>query len=113
MMRSMLSIAHGIAIVAIVVPVSLSGCAHLRIASSGIEAEEQRVLAVEDECVAAEVSRDEETLQGLVDNRLVIKTSGGVTSGKEELIQHVLELNDSGGCRDRTVRAMVNARTIG
>jgi hypothetical protein len=49
--------------------------------------EELRVLATEDEYVAAEVSRDEVALRRLVDDRFQYNTSRGITTGKEELIQ--------------------------
>jgi ketosteroid isomerase-like protein len=58
--------------------------------------EEQRVLAAEDEYVAAEVSRDEEVLRRLVDDRFVFNTSDGTTWGKEQLIQSVLDMNMTG-----------------
>ena len=54
--------------------------------------QEQRVLATEDEYVAAEVNRDEPTLRRLVDDRFVYNSSKGTTSGKEELVKNVLEM---------------------
>ena len=59
----------------------------------GLQAEEMRVLAAEDEYVAAEVSRDEATLRRLVDDRFLFNTSRGTTTGKEELIQGVMKMN--------------------
>jgi hypothetical protein len=55
--------------------------------------EESRVLAVEDEYVTAEVTRDEAALRRLVDDRFLFNTSRGATTGKEELIQGVLKMN--------------------
>ena len=43
-------------------------------------AEEQRVLAAEDEYVAAEVGHDEATLRRLVDDRFVLNSSNGFES---------------------------------
>jgi ketosteroid isomerase-like protein len=60
--------------------------------ASGPQAEEQRVIATEDEYVAAEVSRDEATLRRLIDDKFVFNSSQGTTSGKEELIQSVLKM---------------------
>ena len=57
--------------------------------SSPAQSEEQRVLAAEDEYVAAEFSRDEATLRRLVDDRFALNSSNGSTSGEEELIQSV------------------------
>jgi ketosteroid isomerase-like protein len=59
--------------------------------SSRIEV--QQVLAVEDEYIAAEVSRDEATLRRLVDDRFVLNSSNGRTSDKEALISGVLRMN--------------------
>ena len=56
------------------------------------QSEEQRVLAVEDEYVAAEVGRDEATLRRIVDDRFVFNRANGTTTGKEELIQAVLAM---------------------
>jgi len=56
-------------------------------------AEERRVLATEDEYVAAEVSRDEAALRRLVDDRFQYNTAHGTTTGKEELIASLLKMN--------------------
>ena len=56
------------------------------------QGEVQRVLAAEDEYVAAEVTGDELALRRLVDARFVRVLSNGSTYGKEELIQGVLRL---------------------
>lgn len=61
--------------------------------SDSLSSEEQRVLAVEDEYVAAEVSRDEPTLRRILDDRFVHNSNGGTTSGKEDLINAVLGMN--------------------
>ena len=55
--------------------------------------EERRVLATEDEYVAAEVSRDEAALWRLVDDRFQYNTGRGTTTGKEELIASLLKMN--------------------
>jgi ketosteroid isomerase-like protein len=52
--------------------------------------EEQRVLAVEDDYVAAEIHRDEAALRRILDDRFVFNRANGTTTGKEELIQAVL-----------------------
>lgn len=71
---------------------------------SGVTAEEQRVLSVEDEYIAAEVSRDEQALRRLVDDKFVHNLPDGTTSGKEELIQAVLKLRMLGQtARERSV----------
>ena len=69
-----------------------------------VGAEEQRVLSVEDEYVAAEVSRDEQALRRLVDDKFVQNSPNGTTSGKEELIRAVLNLRMLGQTvRERSV----------
>ena len=68
------------------------------------QSEEQRVLAAEDEYVAAEVKRDEATLRRLVDDRFVLNSNNGSTSGKEELIRSILRMTLVGQTiRERTV----------
>jgi len=75
---------------------SLSGCTTQGPGTPGSsKSEEQRVLAAEDEYVAAEVSRDEAALKRLVDDRFVRVLSNGSTYGKEELIQGILKLRMS------------------
>lgn len=54
--------------------------------------EAKRVLAAEDEYVAAEIARDEAALRRLVDDRFVFNTNRGTTIGKEELIKRVLAM---------------------
>lgn len=56
------------------------------------QAEEQSVLAVEDEYIAAEVARDEATLRRLIDDRFGFNSSKGTVTGKEEFVQAVLKL---------------------
>lgn len=93
-----------VATVATAVLASFTGCAHEMTASTDIPAEERRVLATEDEYVAAEVARDEATLRRLVDDRFVFNSSRGTTSGKEEFIQSVLKMNMVGqSIRERSV----------
>lgn len=55
-------------------------------------AEEERVLAAESEYIAAEVNQDEPALRRLIDDRFVYNSSQGITLGKEELIQSVLDM---------------------
>ncbi len=57
------------------------------------EGEVQRVLAAEDQYVAAEVSRDEPALLDLVDDKFVFNSSDGTTSGKAELIRGVMSMD--------------------
>lgn len=54
------------------------------------QTEEQRVLATEDEYVAAEVRRDEVVLRRLIDDRFVLNSSNGRTSDKDTLIRDIL-----------------------
>jgi ketosteroid isomerase-like protein len=56
------------------------------------QTEEQRVLAAEDEYIAAEVTRDEATLRRLVDDRFAFNSSKGTVTGKEDFVQSVLKL---------------------
>ena len=60
------------------------------------QTEEQRVLAVEDEYIAADLNRDEAALRRLVDDRFVVNSSNGSTSGKDALIRSVLGMNMTG-----------------
>ena len=61
-----------------------------------ISSEEQRVLAVEDEYVAAEIKRDEAALRRIVDDRFVLNSSDGTTTGKDALIEAILGWDMSG-----------------
>jgi len=58
-----------------------------------IHAEEARVLAIEDEYVAAEVAGDEAALRRIVDESFRFNSDRGITTGKEELIQGVLKMS--------------------
>ena len=75
---------------------ALAACASAPQRSAyGNQDEVERVLAAEDEYVAAEITRDEPALRRLVDVRFVRVLSNGSTYGKEELIQGVLKLRMS------------------
>ena len=67
---------------------------------AGASADEQRVLETEDAYVAAEVAGDDEALRRLIDDRFVFNSSNGVTTGKEEFIQYVLQMS----LVDQTIR---------
>lgn len=56
-------------------------------------AEAQAVLAVEDAYVAAELSRDEMALRGIVDDQFVLNRNDGTTVGKEAFVASILRLN--------------------
>jgi hypothetical protein len=58
-----------------------------------IHAEEARVLAIEDEYVAAEVAGDEAALRRIVDESFRFNSDRGITTGKEELIRGVLRMS--------------------
>jgi hypothetical protein len=81
--------AQSIQIVAIVFVLTTTGCA-TDMSNASAQTEEQRVLAVEDEYVAAEVRRDEVVLRQLVDDRFVLNSSNGRTSDKDTLIRDIL-----------------------
>lgn len=72
---------------------TLQACVQPMTAPPVQQAEESRVLAAEDEYVAAEVSRDEAALRRLIDDKFVFNTSRGTTTGKEDLIQGVLKMS--------------------
>ena len=77
------------------------------------QTEDKRVLAAEDEYVAAEIARDEVSLRRLVDDRFAFNTSRGTTTGKEELIQGVLKMNMVGQTiRERSVLIEGNVALI-
>ena len=66
---------------------------------------EHQVLATEDAYVAAEVRRDEAALRRVIDDAFVYNASTGTTSGKDALIQNVLQMRMVGQTiRERTVR---------
>lgn len=60
---------------------------------SQIHVEKARVLAIEDEYVAAEIAGDEATLRRIVDEEFRFNSDRGITTGKEELIQGVLKMS--------------------
>lgn len=64
--------------------------------SGDAQTEEHRVLATEDQYVAAEIAGDEAALRRLVDDRFSFNSGDGSTSGKEELIQGILAMNMTG-----------------
>ena len=83
------------------------------IANDPQSAEARRVLVAEDAYVAAEVNRDEDALQRIVDKRFVFNTLGGETLGKVELIDAVLKLNMTGQTlSERTVLVEGNVALI-
>ena len=71
--------------------VPLTGYAQIVSLPKTKQAEEVRVLATEDEYVAAEVSRNESELRRLVDDKFQYNTSHGTTTGKDELIEILLK----------------------
>ena len=58
--------------------------------------EEKRVLAAEDEYIAAELHRDEGALNRLVDDRFQFNLTQGTTADKAMLIESVLDMKMSG-----------------
>jgi hypothetical protein len=78
-------------LLAVAVAAASTGCGTTMTAGSTWQAEEARVLATEDEYVAAEVAGDEAVLRRLVDERFQFNTSRGATTGKEKFIQSVLK----------------------
>ena len=67
-----------------------AGCATTPMQGAGDQGEGQRVLATEDEWVAAEIGRDEAVLRRVIDDRFVFNANSGKTSGKSDLIRNVL-----------------------
>jgi ketosteroid isomerase-like protein len=74
-------------------PITGTGQERSALANPQIDSEEARVLAIEDEYVAAEVARDEPTLRRIVDESFRFNSDRGITTGKEELIQGVLKMS--------------------
>jgi ketosteroid isomerase-like protein len=74
----------------------ISSCTTEEKAGSPAQTEEQRVLAVEDEWVNAEINGDEATLRRVIDDRFVYNSNSGKLSGKEDLIKNVLSWNMTG-----------------
>jgi len=92
------------AVVATAVLCHLEIQAQAMTASVRQQTEEQRVLAAEDEYVAAEVARDEAALRRLVDDRFALNTGKGTIVGKEEFVQSILKLTMVGqAIRERSV----------
>lgn len=56
----------------------------------GVSAEEKQVLAIEDEYVVAEVSRDEAALRRILDDGFIWNRSNGSTTGKEAYVQDIM-----------------------
>jgi len=84
--------------------VPLRGDAQIMTLPETKQAEEVRVLATEDEYVAAEISRNESELRRLVDDKFQYNTSLGTTTGKEELIQSLLKMTMVGQTvKERTI----------
>ena len=82
-----------IALFAVVTLIPVKGHAQSMAAPTVQSTEEQRILAAEDEYVAAEISRDEAALRRLIDDRFKYNTSHGTTMDKAELIASVLKMN--------------------
>ena len=57
------------------------------------QTEGQRVLAAEDAYVAAELAADEGALRQIVDDRFVMNSPDGTTTGKDDLIRSVLGMH--------------------
>jgi hypothetical protein len=92
------------ALVASTVLAQMAGHAQVMTTSAPQQTEEQRVLAAEDEYVAAEVARDETALRRMVDDRFAFNSSKGTITGREDFIQGVLKLTMVGQTiRERTV----------
>ena len=70
----------------------ITSCTQVMTASVAQQTEEQRVLATEDDYVAAELKRDEAALRRLVDDRFAFNSSKGTLTGKEAFIQSILNL---------------------
>ena len=70
---------------ALVLPSALA-----QVKNTGYSEEEQRVLAIEDEYVVAEVNRDEAALRRILDDRFVWNRSNGSTTGKDDYIQNIM-----------------------
>lgn len=81
--------------------------------TSSAQGEEARVLAAEDAYVAAEIDADEAALRRLVDDRFVMNSADGSTSGKEDLIRTVLGMDMTGQTiSDRSVTIEGNVGVI-
>ena len=93
------------ALTTILTAAALAACsAQPMTTNAAAQTEESRVLAAEDEYIAAEINRDEVALRRLIDDRFVFNSSRGTTTGKEDLIQNVLKMNMVGqAIRERSV----------
>ena len=81
-----------------------TGYAQVMTATTSQQIEAQSVLAVEDEYIAAEVTRNEATLRQLIDDRFAFNSSKGTITGKEEFVQTILKMAMVGQkIRERTV----------
>ena len=65
-------------------------------ATTNVMSEEDAVIALEDEWVAAEASRDEATLRRVLHDQFTYNSSNGQTSGKEAMIANVLGASITG-----------------
>ena len=93
--------------------VPVTGDAQIMNSPKAKQAEELRVLATEDEYVAAEISRNESALRWLVDDKFQYNTSHGTTTGKEELIQSLLKMKMVGqAVKERTILLEENVALI-
>jgi hypothetical protein len=93
--------------------VPVTGDAQMMTLPKAKQSEELRVLATEDEYVAAEISRNESELRRLVDDKFQYNTSHGTTTGKEELIQSLLKMKMVGqAVKERTVLLEENVALI-
>ena len=63
---------------------------------TGSASEEDAVIALEDEWIEAEASRDEATLRRVLDDQFTYNSSNGETSGKEAMIANVLGASMTG-----------------
>ncbi len=63
---------------------------------SSLAAEEAAVIRAEDDWIRAEINNDEATLRRVIDDRFVLNSNDGTTSGKEDLIESALNWNMTG-----------------
>lgn len=73
--------------------------------SATSSSEEQRVAALEDEWLAAEVKQDEATLRRVIGDRYTVNRSNGTTYGKEQYIAEILS-------EDAMSAAWITERTV-
>jgi hypothetical protein len=99
----------------VVLPLSLPIATEAQPAAvaAALDHEETRVLAAEDAYVAAEVQRDEQALERLVDESFVRNNADGTTTDRTEFIRQVLRLRMLGQTlRERTVRREGNVALV-